>query len=462
MWWGVRVELGIMKGKKSIIAACSALGFLFAANSASAEEPGVTDTADTSHGSYVRIELDPSRVFTDGNGPMHGGAPHILFLNRCEGGETITPGGGGSTANQSSILSGTVNFPPFPYGDSAWNQVVSEAREIFSPFNITVTDVDPGNTPHDEAIVCGSGSLAGFGGAGGVAPFTCGVINNPITFTFPESIGNNPRVLAEVVGQEAAHAWGLDHEMLCEDPMTYLSGCGQKTFQDQDVPCGEFQNRACSCGGPTQNSYQHILNTFGSAIPDTQSPTAAITYPGDGDTFAPGDNFDIEVSVNDDVLVTLVTLFVDGTSEAADESEPFGPWPVSGIPEGTYTFHIEAEDPAGNVTESAPVTIHVTPNGTPPPSGDDDGGNDGGGASDGDGGGNGGDGGGNDGGGGNDDGLDSDGDLPPGFSTGLNEPAANGCACSTSGPQGGPAGGVGFGLLLLGLLGLRTHGRRRD
>ncbi|MEX1362655.1 MAG: Ig-like domain-containing protein [Nannocystaceae bacterium] len=425
---------------------------------AAAEEP--TDDL-TPRGTYVEVELDPSRVLTSDDGPLAGGGPRILFLNRCAGGVTINPGGGGSVANQSSILGGPVNFPPFPYGDGAWNQVMDHARSIFSPFNISVVDVDPGNTPHDEAIVCGTGSGAGFSGAGGVAPFTCGIITNPITFTFAETIGNNPRVLAEVVGQEAAHAWGLDHEFLCEDPMTYLNGCGQKTFQNIDAQCGEFNPRACSCGGSTQNSYEYILNAFGSAIPDTQSPTAAITSPSDGDVFTPGSSFDISVSVNDDVQVALVTLYADGAVAGSDDSTPFGPWPVTNIPEGTYEFYIEAEDTSGNVTVSPVVTIDVTADGEPPPPGDGDGGDGDGG----DGGGTAGDGG-ADSGGGDGDGGDAgdgggDGDggdagaLPDGYGSGFDpNSSAAGCDCRSAGT---PQGGLGFGLLLLGLLGLRRR-----
>lgn len=444
-----------MKGNRaSTIVALAALG-LGISGAARANEP----TGDlTPRGSYVEVELDQSRL-VDADDPTLGGAPRILFLNRCAGGETITPGNGGSVANESSILSFTVNFPPYPYGDASWNQVMDHARSIFSPFNITVTDVDPGNTPHDEAIVCGDAASAGFSGAGGVAPFSCGIINNPITYTFAETLGNNPRLLAEVVGQEAAHAWGLDHEYLCQDPMTYLSGCGQKTFQDIDADCGEFQPRACSCGGNTQNSYQHIINSFGSAVPDTQAPTAAITAPADGEVFAPGSDFEIRVAVNDDVQVSLVTLYSGDASVGSDESSPFGPWPVTNIPEGTYEFYIEAEDTAGNVTVSPVVTVHVTPDGGPPPPTTDDGGDDGGS----DGGGTGGDGGIGDGGsdGGGDDRGDAGADggdagaLPPDYGFDQ-DPSAQGCDCNSS---GSPRGGIGFGLLLLGLLGLR---RRRS
>lgn len=443
-----------MKGTRLGISVALGALSLGIAGTAGAEEPAEL----APRGSYVRVDLDPSRVITSDDEPVFGGGPpHILFLNRCTGGETITPGGGGSVANQSSILSFSVNFPPFPYGDAAWSQVMDHARSIFSPFNISVVDVDPGNTPHDEAIVCGDAAQAGFNGAGGVAPFTCGIINNPITFTFAETLGNNPRLLAEVVAQEAAHAWGLDHEYLCQDPMTYLSGCGNKTFQDVDAQCGEFSARSCDCGGGTQNSYQHILNAFGSAVPDTQAPTAAITYPHDGDVFEPGSDFEITVDVNDDVQVTLVTLYSNDAPAGADETSPFGPWPVTNIPEGVYSFYIEAEDPAGNLTQSPTVTINVSATGEPPPP-DSGGDSDPGGSTGGDG------------------GIDSDGvdtndgvtsgpggddagALPDGYSTGLGpEPTANGCDCTTG---DSPRGAMGFGLMLLALLGLR-RGRRRS
>lgn len=436
------------------VAAAAALGVMTATTGARAEGPLVDDRP---RGTYVRVDA-PDEVSAE-TPEQHGGAQHILFLQRCAGGLTIYPGGGGSINDESEIVSGVINFPPFPYGDNAWNQVVDITTELFSPFNILVTDVDPGNTPHDEAIVCGSGELAGFPGTGGVAPFSCGVINNAITFTFPESLGNSSQLIAEVIGQEAAHAWGLDHELLCEDPMTYLSGCGNKSFQNTDAPCGEFNARACSCGGNTQNSYEHIINTWGAAVPDNAPPTAVITSPSDGDVFLPGDEFEITVSVNDDVQVADVTLFVNGAAEGSDASAPFGPWPVSNIPEGSYAFHIEATDVAGNTTMSAVVNVDVTPDGEPPPSDDSAGGSGGNPGDSGDGGletGN--DGGaetGNDGGGA--DGVDADA-LPPGYGTGFDPATDSACEC-TSGA--GSRGGLGTGLLLLGLLGLRVQGRRR-
>ncbi|MEM9455585.1 MAG: Ig-like domain-containing protein [Myxococcota bacterium] len=409
---------------------------------------------DYARGTYV--EVDASRALSPADTAAQlGGAAKILYLQRCEGGLTIRQGNGGSVQDESAIVEGIINLPPFPFGDAAWNDVVERTRTIFSPFNILVTDIDPSPMPHDEAVVCGDGPSAGFPGAGGVAPFSCGVIPNAITFTFPQTLGDDTQLIAEVIGQEAAHAWGLDHEFLCEDPMTYLSGCGPKTFQDIDAQCGEFNPRQCSCGGATQNSYQHILSTFGASAPDTQAPTAAITYPTDGSVFEPGAEFDITVNVGDDVQVADVTLFVDGTAEGSDGSAPFGPWPVSNIPEGIYEFYIEATDSAGKTTLSPVVTISVNANGTPPPSdpsADDDGGLDG----SLDGGDN------SDLGGGEGDGGAGAGALPPGYGSEF-DPVANtaGCECTTrSSGSRGMGGGTSFGLILLGLWGLRARRRR--
>ncbi|MBL8948146.1 MAG: hypothetical protein JNK45_33535 [Myxococcales bacterium] len=385
---------------------------------------------DHPRGTYVIV--DPP--ISDAPAPQAGVGQHILFLNRCLGGETITPGPEDSSANTSSILSFAVDFPEFPYGDATWNEMMARARQIFAPFDIQVTDVDPGNTPHDEVIVCGDGASAGFQGAGGVAPFSCGVIPRAITYVFAETMGNNPDALAIVVGQEAAHAWGLDHEYKCDDPMTYLNWCGDVQYQDGDYPCGEYSERACSCGGNTQNSYQHILGLFGPSTPDTQSPVATITSPTDGAEYESGSDFEIAVDVSDDVDVVSVTLFVNGEPQASDDTAPFGPWPATDTPDGTYEFHVEAEDFAGNVGSSPVVTVEVGPGALDPEP------TDGGGDPSGDAGTEGGDAGDDDPAdpdddGGNDGAFGTDGALPPGFGAGRGD-GPEACACTGGEPSG--------------------------
>lgn len=333
-------------------------------------------------GTYVRVDL-PERSLTQTPREVNGGAPQIVFLNRCVGGLTLNPGlEDNSIGNVSSIITSSISFPQYPFGDAEWNAIVDGVREIFSPFNIMVTDVDPGNVPHDEAVVCGNSNVSpDFLDAAGIAPFACGVIPNAITYTFPETIGNDRRYTIETIAQEVAHGWGLDHSFKCEDPMTYLLECGDKSFQDGDFPCGEYEARACDCGGPTQNTHRYISELFGTGVADTQAPVATIVSPSDGETFDVGQTVTVSINATDDVGLSRVDLFADGMQAASDSEAPYGEWDLSNVPPGEHDLYIAAYDFSGNETLSEAITIYVGDDG-PLPDGngngdddDDDGGN---------------------------------------------------------------------------------------
>ena len=50
-------------------------------------------------------------------------------------------------------------------------------------------------------------------------------------FTFTQAIPNiTARQACEIMSQEVAHSYGLDHELLASDPMTYLSYNGNRAF----------------------------------------------------------------------------------------------------------------------------------------------------------------------------------------------------------------------------------------
>jgi hypothetical protein len=340
-----------------MIAASIVLGLSFTAGTASGKAPKPDElTSEPPRGTYVRV---PDARLVDPVGPQAGGAPpHILFIQRCAGGLELNNGPDDSINNTSTIPPGPATLPDYPFGNDSWQEVMAQTRDIFAPFNIDVTDEDPGTAPHDEAVVCGDGSEVGAGGAGGIAPFNCGIIPNAITFTFPGALGNNPRLIAEVIAQEAAHAWGLDHALLCEDPMTYLSGCGNKYYQDVDAECGEFEARPCDCGIPTQNSYRHILNAFGPAIPDVDGPVVLITAPLSGTTFAEGEGFNVIATITDDSLLTEANLYVNGQLVQADTSAPWG-WQINNVPTGLFAIEVVATDEYENEGLSTPVSILV-------------------------------------------------------------------------------------------------------
>ncbi len=311
------------------------------------EAPAKADSPRLSTG-YIQIDPSMGRVVQP-----HAVSSSTIYLNRCKGGCTLTPGFNDSRTNKSSIIDGTVNIAEFKHGDDSWDTVVRCVRAMYEPFGVTVTDKDPGNVPHFEAIVAGSPSQIGIGGGvGGVAPFSCGIIDNAITFSFANIYGS-AQSICETVAQESAHAFGLDHEYLCADPMTYLSGCGKKWFQDTDARCGEFSARNCQCGGSTQNSYAEIMSIFGPGVPTP--PDVEIIRPKDGDIVEPG--FVIEAKAEDEfTTITKVEVLVNGQSIAESSLQPYIFNAPATVDEGALEIEVRAWD---GRNEMGSKRIHV-------------------------------------------------------------------------------------------------------
>src|SRR5262249_40238089 len=178
-------------------------------------------------------------------------------------------------AQTSSIVTRATQVPGWNASAADWAATVTCMKDIWSRFDVTVTDVDPGSTPHIEAVFTRAPADVGLTtNIGGVSPFSpsCSVIENSIVFAFTDFLPKQPRAICEVMSQEVAHSFGLDHELLASDPMTYLTFTGNREFQDQDVSCGEAVPRPCGIGGftcrATQNSYQLLLSRLGAANRD--------------------------------------------------------------------------------------------------------------------------------------------------------------------------------------------------
>lgn len=211
----------------------------------------IPDSAD-----FVRIERR-----------LEGRPSKTIYLERHAA--DLRPGEDDAAAAMSSVLATASGKPirthAWSGGDARWKQLVQCVSTMFAPFDVTIVDQRP--TSSDFLLVMVGGRPGDIGvkdnRIAGLAPFNGGVIPRAIVFAFAAQTGNEVRATCETIAMEVGHAYGLDHEYLCKDVMTYLRGCGTKVFVDAAVPCGEAKHRACENGGATQNSFRRLVDVLG-------------------------------------------------------------------------------------------------------------------------------------------------------------------------------------------------------
>jgi hypothetical protein len=305
---------------------------------------------------------------------------HVLFLNRCIGGCIITTGGSNAANHMSSIPTGAGPFTvtAYAWGDAEWAQVLQCMKEVYSPYDVTVTDVRPTSGTYDEELIAGNPTDIGLtNDILGIAPLTndCSPLDNVISFTFANHHAQTDRVLnvCWTAAQEAAHMYGLDHEYqfvdqtsACDDPMTYRNDCGgEKFFRNKTAQCGENTVRSCHCGA-TQNSHKKLLDVFGPGTPITGPPTSAITFPIANAQLMFGQA--VTADAGSPRGVEQIALNLNGYSWVTKPGAPFGlegqPNPShyafavpSDVPDGIIDIVVKAYDDLGAETDSAAITV---------------------------------------------------------------------------------------------------------
>jgi hypothetical protein len=320
------------------------------------------------------------------------GLSTTLYLERCKGKCTVKQGTNDARTNTSMIpmkLTSTIGEFANSAGsigaaaDADWRDILQCMKEVYSPYNVVVTDVKPttGQGYH-EAIIAGHPEDIGLSNdILGVAPLAsdCRAIDNVISFTFAS---NHPSIgyvlnICWTAAQESAHAYGLDHEYsfptnpslpdisACNDPMTYRNDCGgEKFFRDAAAKCGETSSRPCKCG-MLQNSHLKLLSVFGAGSPITRKPTIALTIPAvsggvlgrviAADAGAQRGVARVEVYFNGFKWgeVPGVKFEADGQPDPATYSLPV----PAALPNSIVDIKTIALDDLGIATESAVVTV---------------------------------------------------------------------------------------------------------
>jgi uncharacterized protein (TIGR03382 family) len=188
-------------------------------------------------------------------------------------------------------------------------------------------------------------------------------------FTFTNAFTFSSREACEIMAQEVAHSYGLDHQLLASDPMTYLSYTGNRSFQDQAVSCGESTARPCGINGsvcrPNQNSVALLRERLGLA--DAIAPTLAFQSPANNAVVPPG--FRVRATGSDNNAVTGAVLIIDGVQvDSIHGAGPFTFTTPSSLSEGPHTIAVEISDGKNIKGETRSVTVQA---GAPHPPDDD-------------------------------------------------------------------------------------------
>jgi len=298
--------------------------------------------------------VDPGLTGLDDNGVALA-ASNVIYLNRCVGGCSLTPGNESAANNRSSILDQASHISAYSGTEASWNAIVSCVKATYAPFNVQIVTDRPTSGTYHMAIVAGRPTEAGMdNNTLGVSPFTCGYINGGISYSFANVVPNDVAEMCWTVAQETAHSWGLDHKFDNKDPMTYLStGPAMKTFQNTAGSCGEYSARTCQCGGPTMNSYVEIMQTFGPNGPAVP-PSVSISAPKNGDTVQA--MFPIRADVTDDISVSKAELYIDGTLVSTLTAAPWVWNAPASLQQGGHQVKVVGYD-IGNATAESVVSV---------------------------------------------------------------------------------------------------------
>jgi hypothetical protein len=320
----------------------------------------------------------------------HAGVSRTIYLERCRGGCLVTGGSINDAENMVSTIPNPGRYTLTEFenttgetgaaADAEWNMVVQCMREVYSPFDVVVTDVKPPIGPYHLAFISGNPPDVGLDfSILGVAPLAgnCAAFDNVISFSFANAhnqteVGNRVNNLCWTAAQESAHAFGLDHEFefvrdgrsACNDPMTYRFDCGgQKFYRNSFARCGEDGVRPCRCGA-TQNSHKKLLGVFGAGTPITGVPAVTMTNPLPGDTELPVNVIGIASAKRG---IARVSLFLNGFPFLEVNGAPFGPigqpeasyglLVPDNVPDSIYDVFVRAYDDLGTFTDSGTVTV---------------------------------------------------------------------------------------------------------
>jgi len=284
-------------------------------------------------------------------------------------GEKLYNGSDNSAENLSS-LAGAGTYPGFTGSETTALAIIQAVQADMAALGVVVVyEKRPHKTlPYTMAMVSGSWQDTNIDEpAGGVAPGTdCEARGQRhVVYVFDKS--------ASTVGQEAAHAWGLDHTNGADRIMSYTPGTN-KHFGDNCQPlceegcqgpgsigCRAVHEKYCGVDSEAQNDLAELGFIFGTNEPDTEPPEVDIVEPVADVVVEAGATVKVLGSVHDNYggVGWRLEVVKDGETifDEVDYEKGLG-WNLTNLPKGVYEVMLEAEDHFGHIV-SDEVTLYV-------------------------------------------------------------------------------------------------------
>lgn len=243
--------------------------------------------------------------------------------------------------------------------------VLQAMRRDASDFGIRITAQRPANDEGYTMVIYG-GTEEHYGALGSAPSGDC-LDQRPNEIAFAHIDGElAPWVNggATTALHEAAHTWGLDHvdtERTImfptgnNEPTAFGDGC-YAVVADVDLSpgtasCPELNAELCDAE-TQQNATAVLRRLFGGSYVDVQAPVVKLVEPADGQYFQAPASFDVVLDIRDDLHPQVYQAAFWLGDQAKPEATPFIEDHISvvDLPVGSWAFHVELTDEAGNAT----------------------------------------------------------------------------------------------------------------
>jgi hypothetical protein len=189
-------------------------------------------------------------------------ASSTVYLNRFGG--MYAHSTDDATVNVSEVIDVPRTIAAYPGNDAAWADITSCIRDALAPFEVVVTETDPGSAEHLELVF----TDAYWGGTTITTAFpsSCAT-GHQIEFVFGNNVATPVRACEVAMGGLAEMLAQLGPSENCLDFTSPAGDCGVRSFIAEDVACVDpATNLAAPCrcdpSATTQNSFTALNALF--------------------------------------------------------------------------------------------------------------------------------------------------------------------------------------------------------